>query len=273
MNQRVLITGAACGLGWALTQLYLRNGWFVVMVDLDEDRLAEREAVLRDAHSGRFQCLCVNVTNEEQLSTALDPIINAYEGLDLLINNAGITHRSQASVTDPDVFDRVMSVNWRAPVRLTRICLSALQRQNGAIICISSMAAWMPVPGRAAYGASKAALKLHFEAWRPELRQKGISLLMVYPSFVATSIEKHALGSDGQPTTRLRSAIGRVQTADDMALSIFRAQQKGRQRLYGPQWSSHLGALLWFHAPKWYQRTVWRKFAVELESLEDIQSK
>ncbi len=161
MTPRVLITGAASGLGWALAQVYLRDGWHVVMVDLDKDRLTEGESQLRGNHSGRFQCICVNVTNDEQLATALEPVVCHDEGLDLLINNAGITHRSQASVTDPAVCDRVMSVNWRAPVRLTRLCLAALQRRRGGIICISSMAAWMPIPGRAAYGASKAALKLH----------------------------------------------------------------------------------------------------------------
>jgi len=268
VTQRVLITGAASGLGWALTQLYLRDGWHVVMVDLDEHRLADCAALLSVDYSDRFQCICANVAIDEQLQTALGPVFNADEGLDLLINNAGITHRSQASVTDPDVFDHVMSVNWRAPVRLTRLCLPALQRRGGGIICVSSMAAWMPVPGRAAYGASKAALKLHFEAWRPELLQQGISLLMVYPSFVSTSIEENALGSDGQRTSRPRSAVGRIQTAEAMAESIVRAHQKGRQRLYGPQWSSHIGAWMWFHTPEWFQRTVWRKFAVELKTPE-----
>jgi len=253
--------------------MYLRDGWYVIMVDLDQDRLEERDSTLKANHSGQFECTCVNITNDDELAAALEPAINNDAGLDLLVNNAGITHRSQASVTDPEVFDRVMSVNWRAPVRLARLCLAALQRRQGAIICISSMAAWMPVPGRAAYGASKAALILHFEAWRPELLNQGISLLMVYPSFVSTSIEHNALGSDGQRTSRPRSAIGRIQTADEMASSIFRAQQKGKQRLYGPQWSSHIGAMLWFHVPKWFQRTVWRKFAVELKSADQNHNK
>ena len=110
----------------------------------------------------------------------------------------------------------------------------------------------MPVPGRAAYGASKAAMQLHFEAWRPELLQRGVRLLMVYPGFLATSIEQNAMGSDGQRTTRARSVIGRIQTADDMAQTIIAAERKGKQRMYAPQWSSRVGAWLWFHTPGWF---------------------
>jgi dehydrogenase/reductase SDR family member 7B len=194
VTQRVLITGAASGLGWEMTQLYFRDGWYVILVDRDQNRLAECNSRLQANHSGQFKCSCVNLTDDTRLAAALEPALRNDAGLDLLINNAGVTHRSQASVTDLEVFDRVMSVNWRAPIHLTRLCLASLHRCHGAVICVSSMAAWMPVPGRAAYGASKAALKLHFEAWRPELLQRGISLFMVYPSFVATSIEQNAPG-------------------------------------------------------------------------------
>ncbi len=148
---------------------------------------------------GSHETHCVDLTDIDQLSSFVSEIIN--RPLDLLINNAGITHRSQASATDTKVFGQLMSVNWFAPVFLTQRCLPALQQAGGSVICISSMAAKMPVPGRAAYCASKSAMAQHFETWRPELIRQGIDLLMVYPSFLNTSIEANALGSDGNRTS------------------------------------------------------------------------
>jgi len=264
--QQALITGAASGLGWQLTNEYLEAGWYVVLLDRDEQRLQECAAKLAQSNAACFDVACADVTDVNQLNDVVGSLQCVRDGLDLLINNAGITHRSQASVTDPDVFDKVMSVNWRAPVRLTQLCLPALRKRQGQVICMSSMAAWMPVPGRAAYGASKAALSLHFEAWRPELLKDGIRLLMIYPGFVETSIERNALGSDGQPTTRPRSAVGRIQSVEAAALAIVRAQGARHSRLYAPQWSSRIGRWLWLMAPAWFQRVMSRKFAVELET-------
>jgi short-subunit dehydrogenase len=263
MTKRVLITGAASGLGWEFAKQYQDLGWHVILLDRDAERLAECDQRL----SGPHATYCVNLTDLNQVAESLDAIIN--EPLDLLINNAGITHRSQASVTDPEVFSHVMAVNWFAPVWLSQKCLPALEQASGGIICISSMAAKMPVPGRAAYGASKSALAQHFETWRPELLRRGIDLLMVYPSFLSTAIEENALGSDGNKTTRPRSVVGSVQDAGDMATRIIKAQQSGKQRLNTPQFTSRLGAWLWVHAPWLYQKLTWRKFAQEFVQLDD----
>ncbi len=258
MTRRVMITGAASGLGWALTRQYHQRGWHVILVDCDQQKLSQCEDQLAD----RCEFYCVDLTDNDQVASELQDIFQ--RPLDLLINNAGITHRSQASVTDAEVFSRVMAINWFAPVRLTQQCLSALQRSGGGVVCISSMAAKMPVPGRAAYGASKAALAQHFEIWRPELQQRGIDLLIVFPSFLSTSIEENALGSDGQRTLRPRSIVGKIQSADVMAESIVNAQSRGKQRLLTQQRLSRFGAWLWFHTPWLYQRLTWRKFAEEL---------
>ncbi len=264
MTQSALITGAASGLGRALVQEYLQAGWHVIMADRDESGLQAVSEDLSDTWRARTTIVSVDLTTES-MTDAFSSVLDDLPRLDLLINNAGITHRSQASVTDPQVFDRVMAVNWRAPVRLTQHCLPWLEKASGQVICISSMAALMPVPGRAAYCASKAALAQHFETWRPELERRGIHLLMVYPSFLQTPIESRALGSDGTPTPRPRSVVGSIRSAESTAADIFRAHQRRRQRLLGPQWSPRLGAWLWHRAPTLYHFLTRRQFAEELQ--------
>lgn len=280
MTKRVLITGAASGLGWEFAKQYHDLGWHVILLDRDADNLAECAKELKDAfraakdvdetdvaersttYKYRHEIVCVDLTKDDQIDAAIGNLVD--QPLDLLINNAGITHRSQASVTDMEVFTRLMAVNWLAPVSLTKKCLPALEMAKGGVVCISSMAAKMPVPGRAAYCASKSALSQHFETWRPELLQRGIDLLMVYPSFLSTAIEANALGSDGNKTTRPRSVAGSIQSAQDMATRIIKAQQSGKERLNTPQFTSRLGAWLWGHIPWLYQRLSWRQFAEEL---------
>ena len=272
MTQRVLITGAASGLGWEFAKQYHQLGWHVILLDRDAQKLAECAKELkvpeaadfaeRNPTIGRTEILCVDLIKEDQVDAAIGKIDD--QPLDLLINNAGITHRSQASVTNTEVFARLMAINWFAPVSLTQKCLPALEVAKGGVVCISSMAAKMPVPGRAAYCASKSALAQHFETWRPELMQRGIDLLMVYPSFLSTAIEANALGSDGDKTTRPRSVAGSIQSAEDMATRIIKAQQSGKQRLNTPQFTSRLGAWLWGHTPWLYQKLSWRQFAEEL---------
>lgn len=260
MTKRVLITGAASGLGWEFAQQYQACGWHVILLDRDAEKLEQCDERLAGSH----EVYGVDLTETEQLDAQLSEVFD--KPLDLLINNAGITHRSQASVTDTEVFSRLMSVNWFAPVVLTQKCLPALQRAQGGVICISSMAAKMPVPGRAAYCASKSAMSQHFETWRPELSRRGIDLLMVYPSFLSTSIEQNALGSDGQRTTRPRSVVGKIHDPEKMARQIIEAAEHGKQRLYSQQWSSRVAAWLWVRAPWLFQRMMWKRFAEEFDS-------
>ncbi|MFP3386548.1 SDR family NAD(P)-dependent oxidoreductase, partial [Tritonibacter sp. SIMBA_163] len=84
-------------------------------------------------------------------------------GVDLLVNNAGITHRSLAADTDPAVLARVMTVDWEAPAALTLALLPDLRARGGGLINIGSMAGWMPVLGRAGYCSAKAAFGQFFE--------------------------------------------------------------------------------------------------------------
>ena len=261
MTKQVLITGAADGLGWALAKAYADHGYHVHMLDRDEERLAQRKEELRE----NATTYAIDLLNDEQLNSFCVSFPKQVPKLDLLINNAGITHRSKANETQFSVFDNVMTLNWRVPVFLTRALLKSLEQAKGKIICLASMAAVMPVPGRAAYCASKSALSQHFETWRPELYQQSIKLLIIFPSFVSTSIEKNALGEDGNATKRPQSRIGQQITAKTMAQQIINADFSGKERLYSSQLPSRFGFWLWFLIPKLFQKISWRQFSGELD--------
>lgn len=256
----VLVTGAASGLGWALGRLAHARGDRVVLADRDGAALEARRASLP---ADRTAFVVGDITVEADRARMLATAVERFGALDVLINNAGITHRSPARLTDATVIRRVMEVDYQAPVALTQAALPLLAERRGSVVAISSMAAWMPVPGRAGYGAAKAALTQYFEVLRLELAPRGIHVLLAHPSFLDTPIESHALGADGAPARHPRSTIGGVRSAEREAARILAALD-ARQESVRPDLLPHLASLLWRIAPGWYRRAVARRFAGEL---------
>mgnify|MGYP002714310797 CR=1 FL=1 len=155
--------------------------------------------------------------------------------------------------------------------RLGSVCSGALilaaagllRASRGQVAAIGSMAGWMPVLGRAGYCAAKSALGQAFEVLRAELARDGVGLLMVYPSFLDTPIDRNALGADGKPAGHARSTIGRIRGADWMAGEILKGLEQRRERLF-PDRGSWLASLLWRLAPALYYRQMSRRFAAEM---------
>ncbi|GGY60700.1 SDR family oxidoreductase [Marinobacter zhanjiangensis] len=261
-----LITGAASGLGWAMAQYWYRAGHCLVLADIDAEALLQRQHELGD--DTRVLVVTVDVTHRGDLERLVRETEDTFGRLDLLVNNAGITHRSPAASTDPKVFRKVMAVDWQGPVELTQLALPLLEQSGGSIITIGSMAGWMPVPGRAGYCAAKGALTQFFEVLRLELEPRGVHVLMVYPSFLDTPIEHNALGADGNKARHARSTIGGMSSADDMARMIDQALAR-RKRWLLPEPVSRFGSLLWRIAPALYLRAVRKRFAGDLNDHGD----
>ena len=255
-----LITGAAGGLGWALARACHARGERLLLTDINADGLAAR---VDELGAERVLGIPGDITDPQLHATLLQACQARFGRLDRLINNAGITHRSPTTATDPAVFRKVMAVDYQAPLELTLSALPLLRQSHGQIVAIGSMAGWMPVLGRAGYCAAKAALSQAFEVLRAEVGRDGIHMLMVYPSFLDTPIEQHALGADGLPARHARSTIGKVRDAGWMASEILLALDARRERLF-PDRGSWLASLLWRLAPALYYRQMSQRFATEL---------
>jgi NAD(P)-dependent dehydrogenase (short-subunit alcohol dehydrogenase family) len=262
VTQVVLITGAASGLGWALARACIARGDRVLLADRDADLLRQRERECND-FSGVHASVC-DVTDHHQLVMLISDCERHFGALDVLINNAGITHRSPAAQTEPAVLRKVMAVDWQAPMELALLALPLLRRRRGLIVNIGSMAGWMPVPGRAGYCAAKAALAQFFEVMRLELEAEGVGVVNVYPSFLDTAIEQNALGRDGGPAGHARSTVGHIRSAQWMADKILLACER-RDPWVFPDRLSAFASVLWRVWPTLYLRLIRRRFAVELQ--------
>lgn len=259
-----VVTGAAGGLGWAIVEaLAARFGARFALVDISGQALTERVQQLRERGIDA-ESFVADLSSEQAVAELAAQLRGRYPRVDLLVNNAGITHRSLSTQTSNAVIRRVMAVDYHAPVELAQALLAELRAASGCVINISSMAGWMPVLGRAGYCAAKSALHQYFETFREEVRDDGVRVLMVYPSFVATNIEQNALSGDGGRARHKQSTIGQVRTADWMADRIVTALEEGRERLF-PRDKTLLGAYLYKLFPRLFMKQMVRNFRVELE--------
>ena len=146
--------------------------------------------------------------------------------LDILVNNAGLGASGPfEAVTDLSVFERVMKVNYLGSVWCTAYALPHLKRTRGRIVAISSLTGLTGVPKRTAYAATKHAMAGFFDSLRIELANTGVSVTVIYPGFVFSEINQHALSPDGTPfgEKAYRRKPGETMETDECCRQILRA--------------------------------------------------
>ncbi len=175
----VLITGGCAGIGRALAERMAQAGARLAIFDLDQQALDGLVQHLRDHHNVEALGLRCDVSDRSAVQRAMALVIEHFGGLDVLVNNAGITHRSRVMETLPAVFERVMAVNFYGALHCTQAALPSLQTRRGQIIVLSSRSQYAPVPERGAYNASKHALHGLFDTLRCEL--EGAAFTSCWP--------------------------------------------------------------------------------------------
>ncbi len=258
----VVVTGGASGIGLALAERFARDGARIALLDMDGDGARRAAANLTAAGTAALGLAC-NVSRQQECADAITAVLDRFGGIDLLVNNAGITARELFVDTRAEVFERVMGVNFFGSLYCTQAALASLRQRRGMILVIESLAGVSPLLGRSAYCASKHALHGLFTTLRAELRREGVHVLIACPGFVQTNLQSRALGGDGQVTTRPQSRVGGQSTPEKVAEELYQAAVRRRPlAVLTPvgklsYWVSRL-------APNLYERLMARQFTVEL---------
>ena len=230
-DQCIVITGAAGGLGQALVTAFLHAHANVVALDRDGAALQALQNNTTVPPGATLMTALCDVTNLPSCEAAIGQAITRFGGVDVLINNAGIAHRSAFADTQMDVLRRVMEVNFFGAVNCTHAAIASLRQRRGMVIAISSVAGFSPLIGRTGYAASKHALHGFFDSLRTEVQDDGVDVLIVCPSFIDTGIDRAALGADGQPAAHARKTTGATTQPAEVAAAILHAAQHQRQLL------------------------------------------
>jgi len=227
----VLITGGCAGIGRALAVRMAQAGARLVIFDLDQVALDSLVQHLADHHNAQALGLRCDVSDREAVQQAITLVIERYGGIDVLVNNAGITHRSRVADTSLTVFQRIMAVNFYGALHCTQAALPSLLARGGQIIVLSSLSQYAPVPDRAAYNASKHALHGLFETLRGELQGSDVNVMLVCPGYTATDLRKNVLVGDGSTAPQPVLTLGRVASPQDVAEAIYRGALRRRKLL------------------------------------------
>lgn len=258
----MVITGGAGGIGRALGRAFGAQGARIAIVDLSTSPLEEARNEL-DAAGVEAIALPCDITNRDQVEETIRAVRDAFGAVDVLINNAGIVHRSAFVDTKPEVFRKVMEVNLFGALHCTQACMDDLLARRGLIIAVSSIAGLAPLYGRSGYAASKHAMHGLFESLGAEVAERGVGVLMVCPSFVASGLEASTLGGGGERVARPRSKVGQLGDPNDVAAAVVEAVRSGRRRLVLTP-VGKTSALLSRLAPGLYERLMIRSLRSEL---------
>ncbi len=257
----VALTGASGGIGTALAVALNQQGARLALLDVDAEGLRQ----LRAAHQWATPPLLLpgDITNEASCVAQFQAITEHWGGVDVLVNNAGVSHRSLFEETEKSVLRKVMEVNFFGAVNCTQAALPSLLERKGSVVAISSVAGFAPLVGRTGYCASKHALEGFMGALRSEIGHRGVGVLVVCPAFTDTRLKERAFGGDGETlNSQARAVSGRVLTPTEVATGVIRAIRRDRCRLLLPavsRISYYLSRLM----PGLYQRLMLRTQRVE----------
>ncbi len=214
-DQRILITGASDGIGAELARQLSADRPKLVLAARNREGL-ERVAADCRARGAEVLVVPTDVGDERQCQALLDATRSRFDGLDVLVNNAGVsTHASLDDALDTGLFDRLLRVNLMGSVWCTRAALPMQRASQGRLVTVCSLAGRLGIAHRTAYCTSKFAQDGFFQALRAELFGSGVSVTLVYPGFVASGFAEHSLGRDGKaagiPVVK-REAVMSVET-------------------------------------------------------------
>jgi len=221
-NKVVVITGGTSGIGKACAFAFGQAGCRVVITGRDEKRLAETGAELKAAGI-EFLAVAGDVSKEADVERMISQTIAAFQRIDILINNAGVSMRALFEDVDLKVIKQVIDINFYGTVYATKYALPYIIQTKGSIIGVSSIAGYRGLPGRTGYSASKFAMQGFLEALRTELLPKNVHVLVACPGFTASNIRNTALAANGQVQGESPRDEAKMMTSEEVADHILRA--------------------------------------------------
>lgn len=222
-GKRAVVTGAASGIGRKIAERYAEEGMRVAMFDVDVERLEEAAAAI-DGETLSLEC---DVRETASVESTIEQTIGVWDGIDVVVNNAGIVLRKPLVETSDEDIDRVIDVNLKGVIRIARAAIPALQESHGTMINMSSIAAREGISNRSVYAATKGGISSLTHELAVELAP-DIRVNAIAPGSVETPISAEQFQDESYAEKRLAKVpLGRIGAPEDIAgAAVFLASEE-----------------------------------------------
>ncbi len=227
-GKTIAVTGGSDGIGKALVEILLAAGANVSTCGRSEAKLAELK---KENTQQPLLCIPVDVSAYEDCKRFIENTISQFGGIDILINNAGISMHAELKDAEIDVFKKVMDINYFGTVYCTKLALESIIARKGTIVGVSSIAGYRGLPGRSGYSASKFAVNGWLEAIRTELLDDDVNVMWVCPGFTKSNIRNAALDEKGNAQGESPLDESKLMTSEACAQHILNAIVKRKRTL------------------------------------------
>ena len=234
-GKRVLVTGAARGIGAALAERLASQGARLALVGLEPERLA---AVAERCGEGTFVAEC-DVSAREHVFAAVDAAAGALGGLDVVVANAGIATAGPVRLQDVRSWERVIEVNLLGVMYTDRAALPHLERSRGYLLNIASSAAAFRAPGLSAYCSAKAGVEALSDCLRIEMASHGVDVGVAYFLFLDTDMVRDAereLPGGDRSKRGMPGPLARTYPLAPAVEEVVAAIAERRRRVAYPKW-------------------------------------
>ena len=231
-NKTIWITGASGGIGNALAKELSAAGARLILSAPTGDLAALHILASECTNGHEHFVVTFDLTSADEINQAVDKVLKQHSRVDILINNAGMTHRSQIIDTEISVDRTLMEINYLGPLTLVKRLLPRMVSQGGGqVIVISSVLGLIATPQRSAYIAAKHAMTGFYEALRAEMSDKGIDVNLVFPGFVKTDIAKNALTGKGEHYGKSDPGQENSMTPEEFSRRLLHGVSTGKKRM------------------------------------------
>lgn len=235
-GRRVLITGAARGIGAALAQRLHSGGARVALIGLEEELLAQVASDCGDAHWARC-----DVARRDEVETTVEDAVAALGGLDVVVANAGIAAQLPLVGGDPAVMERTIQVNVLGVYYTLRAAGPHISHPRGYALPIASVGAAIHLPLMGAYSASKAAVEALGNTFRIELRPSGARVGVGYFAEIDTDMTSRGFATEAaRKLTSGRGPVSNVAPLDVAIDALERGIARRARRVVAPRWAAPL---------------------------------
>ncbi len=206
-NKIAIVTGGGSGIGLAIAKRFVQDGITTIIIGRNAQKLQDAAKIL--GH------LCIpvsfDITNLAGIPALIKSLQNTYGKIDILVNNAGINMKKDFIEVTDEEFQNILLTNVSSAFAISReVVRCMLEKRNGSIINISSMASQYGIPKVIAYTASKSAIEGMTRAMAVDLSPSGIRVNCIAPGFIATDMSEKALNNDPERKNKVlsRTPIG-----------------------------------------------------------------